>query len=685
MIKSRNMTLICCTFLALAILFTYLFMTDKLTFLSQYSSASDSLYSEKIFDKFYVHSLNIEVDSGDWQNMVDNANNKEYISCNVTIDGETLKNVGIRAKGNTSLSNVQSMDSDRYSFKLEFDQYDDINYHGLDKLALNNIIQDNTFMKDYFSYVMINEIDADSPLCSYIYIKVNNEDWGLYLGVEAIEEAFAKRNYGADFGQIYKPESMAIGGNKNKNGSNQMDRPDGGFPEGMPEGFTDGEMPNMPDNQMPNGEMSTVPDATMTDETISENNKQAQRMSGGDFGDGFGGMGGNSSVALQYIDDEIDSYSAMFDYAAFNPDLADKKRLISSIKQLNNGENLDKIVNINEVLRYFVAHNFVVNFDSYTGNMMHNYYLYEKDGMLSMIAWDYNLAFGSFGGGMGGFGGNRGNQSSETKSITVDNATQMVNYPIDTPVSDATLEDRPMIGKLFVFEEYMNTYHELFDEFISSYFESGEFEKEHKRVFNMISEYVLKDPTKFCTMDEFITGADTLKQFCMLRSASVRGQLSETIPATTTAQSEDSSTLIDASYININDMGSMGHGGGMGQEMENRNNPSGKTENTAQAENANTTQNDSAIANENGYVIPNDETNNVSDTPAIVNGENNIPNHDNRVNQARGNLQHSPIGGGGMQNTKSFSDYYIEYRLLLGCLIIIILGLVFAKTFKRRR
>ena len=27
-----------------------------------------------------------------------------------------------------------------------------------------------------------------------------------------------------------------------------------------------------------------------------------------------------------------------------------------------------------------VVHNFVLNFDSYTGSMIHNYYLYEKDG-----------------------------------------------------------------------------------------------------------------------------------------------------------------------------------------------------------------------------------------------------------------------------------------------------------------
>ena len=109
----------------------------------------------------------------------------EINSCNVTIDGETAKNVGIRGKGNTSLSSVSSMDSDRYSFKIEFDQYDStLSYHGLDKPSLNNLIQDNTYMKDYLVYTMMNEFGAAAPLCSFVYITVNGEDWGLYLEEE---------------------------------------------------------------------------------------------------------------------------------------------------------------------------------------------------------------------------------------------------------------------------------------------------------------------------------------------------------------------------------------------------------------------------------------------------------------------------------------------------------------------
>lgn len=172
--------------------------------------------------------------------------------------------------------------------------------------------------------------------------------------------------------------------------------------------------------------------------------------------------------------------------------------------------------------------------------MIHNYYLYEDDGVLSMIPWDYNLAFGGF--------------------MSSDSATNLVNYPIDTPVSGGNVESRPMLAWIFDSEEYTELYHEYFAEFIESYFDSGVFEDEITRVYEMIAPYVEKDPTKFCTYEEFETGVDTLKEFCVLRAQSISGQLDGSIPSTSDGQNADSSALIDATGITISDMGSMNMG-----------------------------------------------------------------------------------------------------------------------------
>ena len=251
-------------------------------------------------------------------------------------------------------------------------------------------------------------------------------------------------------------------------------------------------------------------------------------------------------LSLIYSDDEYSSYSNIFGNAKTDITDEDKERLIASLKSLNENSDIENVVNVDEVIRYFVVHNFVCNFDSYTGSMIHNYYLYEEEGQLSMIPWDYNLAFGGFSAGGGGS----------------DSATQMVNYPIDTPVSGGTIDSRPMLAWIFADESYTELYHTYFDTFISEYFESGYFENLITETENLIASYVEQDPTKFCTYEEFETGVDTLKSFCLLRAESIRGQLDGTIPSTSDGQQEDDSALVDASSISLTDMGSMGHGGG---------------------------------------------------------------------------------------------------------------------------
>lgn len=186
-----------------------------------------------------------------------------------------------------------------------------------------------------------------------------------------------------------------------------------------------------------------------------------------------GGMG-SDDVKLQYIDDDPDSYSNIFNNAKTDITEADQTRLIESLKTLSSGSAIESVVDVEEVLRYFVVHNFVCNGDSYTGSMIHNYYLYEKDGQLSMIPWDYNLAFGTF-------------QSSD--------ATDTVNSPIDSPVSGGSTEDRPMVDWIFSDEAYTELYHQYFAEFL----ESVNIEEIIDNAAELIVPYVEKDPTKFYT------------------------------------------------------------------------------------------------------------------------------------------------------------------------------------------
>ena len=490
MSTGKHIDKICCIILIFTILITVVFCNAESLGVNKLPITMG--YEKKLFDTSKVHTIDIVMD--DWDSFIDGCEDEEYVSCAVVIDNEAYKNVAIRAKGNTSLSSVASYGNDRYSFKIEFDHYDSgKSYHGLDKLSLNNIIQDNTYMKDYLCYQMMGYMGVDAPLCSYVWITVNGEAWGLYLAVEGVEDSFLERNYGTSYGELYKPDSQSMGGGRG-NGADisETELAEQFFGEdtaGDSDATTDGDFAGGQDMQPPDGDFAGGQDMQQPDGDMG--NKQGEP----------GGSMGSDDVSLIYSDDEYSSYSNIFDNAKTDITDEDKERLIASLKSLNENSDIENVVNVDEVIRYFVVHNFVCNFDSYTGSMIHNYYLYEEDGQLSMIPWDYNLAFGGFSAGGGGS----------------DSATQMVNYPIDTPVSGGTIDSRPMLAWIFADESYTELYHTYFDTFISEYFESGYFE-------NLIASYVEQDPTKFCTYEEFETGVDTLKSFCLLRAESIRGQ-----------------------------------------------------------------------------------------------------------------------------------------------------------------
>ena len=829
---------ICCVVLALTLILSAVFVNAEKLGVKKASTVMG--YETTIFDNSKVHTIEIIMD--DWDKFLDSCTSEEYFDCSIVIDNEAFKNVAIRGKGNTSLSSVASYGNDRYSFKVEFDHYDNTStYHGLDKLVLNNVIQDNTYMKDYLTYQLMNKMGVAAPLCSYAYITVNGEDWGLYLAVEGVEESFLQRNYGKDYGELYKPDSMNMGGGRGNGkdfdidafmGSDKSDSaetttqvtttqpdttttvpstestttttaptypsmpegmtppdgmtpPQGGgnpfgggelpegftFPEGMtppdmgdifggemPEGMMPpdmggqrppqggGERPNLSDILGVSTDSSSSPqvmhlsssssfappsggnppsgfdmpsmgdmggfnfDFNIDEETVRKAFRElgldeslldgvdfdnismtdvmtlmtkldedtiqklmekimGSGMSGmpsfggempSDMPGGFGGFGmGSSDVKLQYIDDNADSYSNIFSSAKTKVSKADEKRLIEALRKLSNGEDLENTVDIEAVINYFVVHNFVVNGDSYTGSMIHNYYLYENGGQMQMIPWDYNLAFGSF--------------------MSIGGATSSVNDPIDTPLSVSGNGDRPMTDWIFSSKEYTELYHQYFSEFISEYFESGYFEEFYDSTVAMISPYIEKDPTKFCTYEDFEKGSAVLREFCMLRAESVRGQLNGTIGKTSATQV--SSTLVDASNLNTSDMGSMGGMGGKGgMSFPGRgdSSSSGSTDKTPSG------TDNKAPSGWGGDKIPQRPSGQTQSTTAA--GENGSSGESANNSSDRGQMQFP----GGMSSDRMPSRGQTSLSpssliMVLVSIVVLGLGLVFVSKYNRRK
>ncbi len=562
-------------------------------------------YQNKLFGDEII-TIDIKVDNNDWQSLLDNAQAKEWISGDLIINGNQISTVGIRTKGNSSL--MQSKDG-KYSLQFEFNKYvKGQNYYGLDTLCINNMLGDSTYMKDYISYDIMKYIGVDTPLINYAKVTVNGEDYGFCLALERYDEAFLDRVYNTSAGELYNVKaSMGNRGNfedrtqdnENALSSKQQDS-ENSTNQQTPKGDT---RPNFP-----NGDFPGLPQNGDTSGSAK------------DAGMGFGGNSGGGS--LVYVDENPSSYSSIFDNAVSSKiSDNDKNRVITAIKNLNSGSNLEKYFDVDEILRYFAAHTVLVNLDSYISNMQQNYYIYEQNGKISILPWDYGLAFGGFQSG---------------------NASSVVNFPIDTPVSGVSMEDRPLLNKLLEVDEYKEKYHEYLRQIVDGYFESGLFESTINSVDTKINEYVKNNISPYHTYEQYQNSLPEFIKLGYLRAESIKGQLAGTIPSTTEGQSADNSSLINASSLNISALGSMmgvGMGRGERQDLQG-NNSQGAMPNTP---NSNTGQE----KEQGNSSTPNGNTGQ-GDFPNRA-GQNVFPNSDE--NQRRQNFP--PNGNQNMPNRNS--------------------------------
>lgn len=510
-------------------------------------------YEEELFDTDQVMRIDIQMEQEEWEEMLENATAKEYYACDVLINGQKLGNVGLRTKGNTSLSAIaMNPDTDRFSFKLEFDHYvEGQTCFGLDKLILNNNYADATSMKEAVVYDMYRYLGVDASLYNYAELSLNGEYLGVYLALEAVEESFLLRNYGAGDGELYKPDSMKMGGGKDGRFGGELPK------TGEKEEGTGKERPReqegekgrawtqgaeLPDGDIPWGE--EMPDfaegmpSDGGDSDFADVAGQAPPDMGKMLGKGPS-MGGGNGANLNYTDEELSSYSDIWDGEVTDTGKADHGRVVTALKNIGAGTELEKYLDVENILKYMAVHTFCVNLDSLSGNMAHNYYLYESDGMLNILPWDYNLAFG---------GMNTGPDND---------AASVVNDAVDSPFPGTTFFDA-----LLEDEAYLSRYHGYLSQLAKEYVLGGRFQEVYERIRGQIDTLVEADPTALYSYEEYEAGAQMLYQTVMLRAESVQGQIEGTIPATDEEQKADSSMLVDASKIDVSVMGVMDMGGG---------------------------------------------------------------------------------------------------------------------------
>ena len=718
MISNKHFNAIVAVLMVIAICFSSLIVLLPKN-ITLATSITQPNYVTTIFDDDKVIEINIEMSEDDWQEMIDNASAEEYTSANITVNGTTYTNVGIRPKGNSSLSQiVADSTTDRFSFKLKFDKYiDGQTLDGLSKLVLNNNMSDTTYMKEYLSYKLLDSLNVPTPECAYAHITVNGEEWGLYLAVEPIEEEFIERHYGSINGNLYKPESDSVAmGNKDDNGQMQtppdMNNGDNSMqmqtPPDMNNGDTSMQMQTPPDMSngdtsmqmqpppdMNNGDtsiqMQTPPDMNNGDNSMQmqtppdmsngDNSMQMQTppdMNNGDNsmqmqtppdmnnGDNSmqmpqsmpngigGGMGGNSNGAdLVWNGDDVSNYSSIFDNAIFKTtDSDDYTKILDMIEHLDSLEDIESYLNVDEVLRYFAVNTFLVNLDSYASNMKHNYYLYEDDGLVSILPWDYNLSFAGFQAG---------------------SASNAINFPIDSPVSDS-LEASPLIGKLLEVDKYKELYHQYLNEIVENFINNGTYETLITKVNSLISNYVENDATAFYTFEEYTNSLTHLINFGYDRATSITAQLDGSQPSTSYGN-------IDTT-VDLTALGQQGGGNDKGG-MFNKDNQNGNLINNMSIDQSLMIQAIQIIQNSGDSPITDavkEELLNIGLTDEQINEITSFQAQNNSGNKTQ--VINNNFAMGPKQNsTTNFETLILSFSSIL----ILICSLVFVLLFKKRK
>lgn len=102
---------------------------------------------------------------------------------------------------------------------------------------------------------------------------------------------------------------------------------------------------------------------------------------------------------LEYKENENYTYADL--KSGNDTNLASFKEFVKKLNDVTTGEkgDIESLLDVDSALKYIASNTVLCNYDSYNGNMHHNFYLYEdENGVFTVVPWDFNMSFGGFNG-----------------------------------------------------------------------------------------------------------------------------------------------------------------------------------------------------------------------------------------------------------------------------------------------
>jgi spore coat protein CotH len=252
---------------------------------------------------------------------------------------------------------------------------------------------------------------------------------------------------------------------------------------------------------------------------------------------------------LNYDGDDFESYNDLWGSSVFKIGDTQKKRIIGDIKRLSSG-GIRSATNVDELAKYFAVSNFVINDDSYTSTVGHNFFIAHSGSKFQILPWDYNMTFGIVVTNLEAaiksheLGGEDDPFTEEEFAAFVRNATgsspgqvaQIINKKIDLLDGGKTCDKvHPLFCMQIADKDLRKNYHEKYGKLLD-YVQSPEFTSKLNDTIKMITPAVQADPKKTFDNARFDQAIDALTRLINLRAQATRMQVNGEI---TTGTAED--------------------------------------------------------------------------------------------------------------------------------------------------
>ena len=152
-----------------------------------------------IFSISEVHQINLEFAEDAVLSLYESP--YDYVEASVAFDGVLVDSVGVRLKGR--IGSFRDL-SGKSAFKIDFNHtVDGQRFHGLEKLNLHNLVQDESCLHERTAYSLWEAAGVPAPRVGYAWVQVNGEPYGLYTVVEAYDDRFLQRAFDDPSGNLY--------------------------------------------------------------------------------------------------------------------------------------------------------------------------------------------------------------------------------------------------------------------------------------------------------------------------------------------------------------------------------------------------------------------------------------------------------------------------------------------------